>query len=75
LIGIDSGESLQVRADFGDAGSEKEESEKTPDYDDGDPVHGALNDGPWGRGELVACGDLSRAAPLKPRIFIAQKMR
>jgi hypothetical protein len=34
-----------MRTDFGDAGSEKEESQETPDDDHGGPVHGSLNDG------------------------------
>jgi len=44
LIGINSGECLQVRADFGDAGGEKEEPENNPDDDDGGPVHGSVSE-------------------------------
>jgi hypothetical protein len=33
-----------VRADFGDAGGEKEEPENNPDDDDGGPVHGSVSE-------------------------------
>ncbi len=66
LIGIDSGERLQGRADFGDAGSEKKQPEKSPDDDDGDPVHGAVTDRSWLRevGRIQVGGDLGLEPPL-----------
>ena len=66
LIGVDSGERRQVRADFGDAGSEKEEPEKTPDDDDDESVHGAVIDRSWLRevGRIQVGGELGLEPPL-----------